>query len=62
MLAVWSASNKILLNPSYSLGKAIELIENGKIEEEGRKARKFVEKYSWDSIVDEFERILEELI
>lgn len=47
--------------PEDTLKKAIELIENGSIEEEGRKARKFVEKYSWDDIVDEFEGILEEI-
>ena len=41
--------------------KAIELIENGSVEEEGRKARRFVEKYNWDDIVDEFEGILEEV-
>jgi len=41
------------------LKKAIELIEDGKIEDEGRKARKFVERYSWDNITDEFEQILE---
>jgi glycosyltransferase involved in cell wall biosynthesis len=48
--------------PEDALKKVIELIENGSVEEEGRKARKFVEKYSGDSIIDEFERILEEVI
>ena len=47
--------------PEDALKKAIELIENGYIEGEGMKARKFVEKYNWDDIVDEFEGILEEL-
>jgi glycosyltransferase involved in cell wall biosynthesis len=47
--------------PEDALKKGIELIENGSITEEGRKARKFVEKYNWDDIVDEFERILEEV-
>ena len=42
--------------------KAIELVEKGSIEEEGRKARKFVEKYNWEDIVAEFEGILEEVI
>ena len=43
------------------LKKAIELDKNGNIKEPGLKARKFVEKYNWDDIVDEFEGILEEL-
>ena len=47
--------------PEDALKKALELVENGCIEEEGRKARKFVEKYSWDSITDEFEGVLREL-
>jgi hypothetical protein len=41
-----------------ALKEVIELIENGSVEEEGRKARKFVEKDSWEDIVDEFEGIL----
>jgi len=48
--------------PEDVLKKAVELIKDNRIEEEGRKARKFVEKYSWDNITDEFERILEELV
>ena len=44
------------------LKKAIELIEKGRVEEEGRKARGFVERYNWDDIVDEFESILEEVV
>jgi len=45
-----------------ALWKAIELIENGSIEKEGMKARKFVERNSWDNIADEFKEILEEVI
>jgi len=45
-----------------TLWKAIELIENGSIEAEGMKARKFVERNSWESITDEFEKILSEAI
>jgi glycosyltransferase involved in cell wall biosynthesis len=44
------------------LKKAIELIENESVVEEGRKARRFVEKNSWDDITDEFEMVLEEII
>jgi len=32
-----------------------------KIYQERKKARKFVEKYSWDNIIDEFEGILKEV-
>ena len=42
--------------------KAIELVENGDIAEEGMKARKFVEKYNWDDIVKDCEGILEEIL
>ena len=45
--------------PEDALEKAVELIDNGTVNEEGLKARRFVEKYSWDDIVDEFEGILE---
>ena len=48
--------------PEDALKKAVEMIDNGTIEEQGFKARRFVEKYSWDDIVDEFERVLEEVI
>jgi len=48
--------------PEDVVKKAIELIESGSIEEEGIKARKFVEKYSWDNVVDEFEGVLKQVI
>jgi glycosyltransferase involved in cell wall biosynthesis len=48
--------------PEAILNKAIELIEPGSVKEEGGKARRFVEKYNWDDIVDKFERVLEEVI
>ncbi len=41
---------------------ATELAQGGRIEDLGQKARKFVEKNSWDKITDEFEQILEEVI
>ena len=41
-----------------ALKKAVELIENERVEEEGRKARKFVEKLSWDNLTDDFEGVL----
>ena len=48
--------------PEDVLEKAIELIENGTVKEEGLKARRFVERYNWDDIVDEFEGILKDAI
>lgn len=48
--------------PEDVIKKAIELIENGSIEKEGMKARRFVEKYNWDDVVDKFEKVLEEVI
>jgi hypothetical protein len=45
--------------PEDVLEKAIELIENGTVKEEGLKARRFVEKYSWDDIVEDFEGLLD---
>lgn len=48
--------------PEDAFGKTIELIEPGSVKEEGRKAKRFVEKYNWDDIVEEFEGVLEEVI
>ena len=45
-----------------ALKKAIELVKNGSVEEHGSKARGFVEKYNWEDIVGEFEKVLEEVI
>jgi len=45
--------------PEDVISKAKELISNDKIGKLGIKARKFVEKYSWDKITDEFEKILQ---
>lgn len=48
--------------PEHTIAKATELLQSGRIEELGRKARSFAERNSWDSITDEFEGILEEAI
>jgi glycosyltransferase involved in cell wall biosynthesis len=48
--------------PADVIGKAKSLVKNGKIGQLGARARKFVQKYSWDSITDKFEKILEEAI
>lgn len=48
--------------PEDVLGKAKELFENGRIGENGEKARQFVEKNDWNKITDEFERALQDLL
>ena len=48
--------------PEDAVAKAMELIQSGKIQELGQKARSFVERYSWESITDEFEKILKETV
>ena len=48
--------------PTEVLEKVIELInDDGDVREYGGRARKFVEKHSWDRITDEFENILKTL-
>jgi len=49
-------------NPEDVIIKAMELVQNGNIESLGCKARHFAERNSWDSITDEFERILQVVI
>ncbi len=39
--------------------RAVKLIKNGNLAEEGLKAKRFVERCSWDSITHDFEAILE---
>ncbi|KAF5430850.1 Glycosyltransferase involved in cell wall bisynthesis [Candidatus Methanophagaceae archaeon] len=48
--------------PEDVLKEAIVLVKNERAKEEGIEARRFVETYSWDSITDEFERVLEDVI
>jgi len=48
--------------PADVIDKAKSLVSDGKMGELGAKARKFVERYSWDSVTDEFEKILEEVV
>ena len=48
--------------PEDVLKKAVELIENGTLKEQGLKAKGFVEKYNWDNVVTDFEGILEEAV
>lgn len=50
-------------NPGEVIEKAIRLSENKKeLIEDGSRGRKFVEKYSWDNITQEFETILKSII
>ena len=48
--------------PEEVIGKAMELVSNGNLDELGLKARGFAERYSWNRITDEFEGILREVI
>lgn len=48
--------------PEDVINKTIEIVENENMKEIGEKARKFVERYDWDKIVDEFERVLEKIV
>ena len=49
-------------SPEDVVAKAIELTQNDSVKELGAKARSFVERYSWDKVTDEFEKILMEVI
>lgn len=46
--------------PEDAVEKALALVKNGNLEELGKKARNFAEKYDWEKKADEFERILRE--
>lgn len=44
--------------PEEVLDRAVELVDEGLIEVYGAKARSIVEKYSWESMTDEFENLI----
>jgi glycosyltransferase involved in cell wall biosynthesis len=48
--------------PEDVVAKALELVQDNRVEDLGTKARNFVERYGWDNIIDKFERILKEAI
>ncbi|MFC1964267.1 glycosyltransferase, partial [Chloroflexota bacterium] len=48
--------------PEEAVAKALELSRNGSIRELGTKSRRYIEKFNWDSITDEFEKILKEIV
>lgn len=64
LLKEFGTTNGILYinRPEDAFKKALELIESGRIQEEGRKAKRFVEKQDWNTITDDFEAALETLI
>ncbi len=47
--------------PEDTVGKALELVASGQVKKLGLQARQFVESYSWDNIINQFEQILEEV-
>jgi len=49
-------------NPNDTLKAAIDLIEGTKLKSTGKKAKEFVEKYSWENISNDFENRCKELI
>ncbi len=48
--------------PKDAFNKAVEIIKENAIKEEGQRARRFVEKHDWCKITDKFEKILEKLV
>ncbi len=48
--------------PADVVQKSLELVKSGKLDECGRQARKFAEKYDWANIADQFERVLQDAI
>lgn len=50
-----------VIEPELALDKAICLIDNKMIRENGLRARKFIESYSWENVVISFENMLKYL-
>lgn len=48
--------------PDDAVARAVELVHSGRMRELEQKALAFVQRNSWDNIVDEFEKVLEEAI
>lgn len=49
-------------NPGDALEKAMQLKKTNKIEGEGKKAYSFVQDFTWDSITDQFEKVIKNKI
>lgn len=45
--------------PREVVKRTVELIKNGDLAEQGLRAKRFVKRYSWDNITQDFEAILE---
>ncbi len=48
--------------PENVVKKAVELVDEGKLQELGVRGRDFVKRYSWDNIANEFEQVLQEVV
>jgi len=48
--------------PEDTIEKALSLVRTGELKELGAKAKKFVDRYDWEKITDEFESILHKAI
>lgn len=49
-------------SPGEVLDRAVKLVEEKLVGEYGSKARKFVDKYSWFNLVDEYEKTLNKIL
>jgi len=48
--------------PENVVKKAVELVDEGKLQELGVRGRDFVKRYSWDNIANEFKQVLQEVV
>lgn len=48
--------------PHDVLKMVFEMVDEGNIEEEGKKSKRFIQNYTWDNKVKQFEQVLENLI
>lgn len=48
--------------PEDVVKKAVELVDEGKLQELGVRGRDFVKRYSWDNIANEFKQVLQEVV
>jgi len=48
--------------PEDTVQKALEIIQDGNLQELGAKARKFAQRYNWERIANEFELILQKAV
>jgi hypothetical protein len=61
MFTISAEDNRVLRDEIEVYDKAkVSMIQNMMLKEYGSKARRFVEKYNWNDIVDEFEGTLQE--